>query len=75
MSQQAANWTAGIPQNAASVSSGLEPEAVAKWFLYYGSTGKNQTVWNQLLSVQENTISASGSLSAICISFVKTDRT
>jgi hypothetical protein len=64
MAQQAANWTEGIPKNAASVPAGLEPEAVAKWFLYYGSASTNQTVWNQLLSVQENAISASGTLSA-----------
>jgi hypothetical protein len=64
MAGQAANWTAGIPQNATSVPQNLEAEAVAKWFLYYGSVKKNQTIWNQLCSVQENAISASGTLQA-----------
>jgi hypothetical protein len=64
MAEQAANWTKGIPQNAASVPQGLEPEMVAKWFLYYGSNKKNQTIWNQLCSVQENAISGSGTLQA-----------
>jgi len=64
MAEQAASWTSGIPQNAASVPQGLEPEAVAKWFLYYGSVQKNQNVWNQLCSVQENAISSSGTLQA-----------
>jgi hypothetical protein len=62
MAQQAANWTAGIPQNATSVPQGLEPEMVAKWFLYYGSTKKDQTIWNKLCSVQEDAISSSGTL-------------
>jgi hypothetical protein len=64
LAQQAANWSAGIPQNATAVPQGLEPEMVAKWFLYYGSNKKNQAVWNQLCSVQENAISASGTLQA-----------
>jgi hypothetical protein len=64
MAQQSASWMAGIPQNATSVPQGLEPEMVAKWFLFYGSNKKNQTIWNQLCSVQENAISASGSLQA-----------
>jgi len=64
MAGQAANWTAGIPQNATSVPPNLEAEAVAKWFLYYGSVKKNQTIWNQLCSVQENAISAAGALQA-----------
>jgi hypothetical protein len=64
MAEQAANWAAGIPQNATSVPGGLEPEMVAKWFLYYGSIKKNQTIWNQLCSVQENAISSSGALQA-----------
>jgi hypothetical protein len=64
MAEQAANWTAGIPQNAASVPQNLEPEMVAKWFLYYGSVKKNSSIWNQLCSVQENAISGSGVLAA-----------
>jgi hypothetical protein len=64
MAEQAANWTAGIPQNATSVPQNLDPEMVAKWFLYYGSVKKNSTIWNQLCSVQENAISASGALTA-----------
>jgi hypothetical protein len=64
MAEQAANWTAGIPQNATSVPQNLEPEMVAKWFLYYGSVKKNSTVWNQLCSVQENAVSGSGVLTA-----------
>jgi hypothetical protein len=64
MAEQAANWTKGISQNATSVPQGLEPEMVAKWFLYYGSIKKNQTIWNQLCSVQENAISGSGVLQA-----------
>jgi hypothetical protein len=64
MAEQSANWTAGIPQNAASVPNNLEPEMVAKWFLYYGSNKKDQAVWNQLCSVQEEAISANGTLTA-----------
>ncbi|MDR1058069.1 MAG: hypothetical protein LBL43_00850 [Treponema sp.] len=64
MAEQAANWTAGIPQNAASVPQNLEPEMVAKWFLYYGSAKKNSALWNQLCSAQENAISGSGTLTA-----------
>jgi NADPH-dependent 7-cyano-7-deazaguanine reductase QueF-like protein len=64
MAELAANWTKGIPQNATSVPQGLEPEMVAKWFLYYGSNKKNQTIWNQLCSVQENAISGTGTLQA-----------
>jgi hypothetical protein len=64
LAAQAANWTAGIPQNAASVPQNLEPEAVAKWFLFYGSVKKDSAVWNQLCSVQENAISVSGALQA-----------
>jgi uncharacterized protein (DUF2164 family) len=64
MAAQAANWTAGIPQNASSVPQNLEPEMVAKWFLFYGSNKKDSNVWNQLCSVQENAISASGALTS-----------
>ena len=64
MAAQAANWTAGIPQNASSVPQNLDPEMVAKWFLFYGSNKKNSGVWNQLCSVQENAISASGTLTS-----------
>jgi hypothetical protein len=64
MAKQAANWTAGIPQNATTVPQNLEPEAVAKWFLFYGSVKKNSVIWNQLCSVQENAISGAGSLQA-----------
>jgi hypothetical protein len=64
IAERAANWTAGIPQNATAVPQGLEPEMVAKWFLYYGSINRNQTVWNQLCSVQEDAISATGTLLA-----------
>jgi hypothetical protein len=64
LADQAANWTAGIPQNAASVPQNLEPEAVAKWFLFYGSVKKDSAIWNQLCSVQENAISGSGALQA-----------
>ncbi|MDR1251485.1 MAG: hypothetical protein LBK62_04890 [Treponema sp.] len=64
LAAQAANWTAGIPQNAATVPQDLEPEAVAKWFLFYGSVKKDSALWNQLCSVQENAISGSGALQA-----------
>jgi hypothetical protein len=64
LAEQAANWTTGIPQDAASVPQNLEPEMVAKWFLYYGSVKKNPAIWNQLCSVQEDAISGSGSLTA-----------
>jgi hypothetical protein len=64
MAAQAANWTAGIPQNASSVPQNLDPEMVAKWFLFYGSNKKDEKIWNQLCSVQENAISASGTLTS-----------
>jgi len=64
MAAQAANWTAGIPQNASSVPQNLDAEMVAKWFLFYGSNKKNSSIWNQLCSVQENAISASGTLTS-----------
>ena len=64
MAEKTKNWTAGIPANAASVPKDLDAEAVAKWFLFYGSVKKNQSIWNQLCSVQENAISASGTLQA-----------
>lgn len=64
MASKAATWTAGIPQDAKSVPAGLGPEDVAKWFLYYGSVKKDDSVWKQLCSVEENAVSASGSLQA-----------
>jgi hypothetical protein len=64
MAEQAANWTAGIPQNASSIPQNLDAEMTAKWFLYYGSVKKDSAVWNQLCSVQENAVSASGTLTA-----------
>jgi hypothetical protein len=64
MAQQAASWTTGIPPNATSVPQNLEPEMVAKWFLYYGSVNKVSAIWNQLCSVEENAISATGTLTA-----------
>jgi hypothetical protein len=60
--EQALNWRAGIPEDAASVPPGLDPESVAKWFLFFGSTRKNLAVWTQLCSVQENAISSAGAL-------------
>jgi hypothetical protein len=65
LAEQAANWTAGIPQNATSVPQNLEPEMAAKWFLYYGSVKKDQALWKQLCSVQENAVSGSGTLTAM----------
>jgi hypothetical protein len=64
MAGKAANWSAGIPANATAVPSGLDPESVAKWFLYYGSAKKNDVVWKQLLSVDEGAIDAKGNLQA-----------
>ncbi len=64
MSNAAATWSKGIPDNASSVPANLSAEDTAKWFLYYGSTKKNSNMWKKLCSVEGRAISASGNLSA-----------
>jgi hypothetical protein len=58
----ALNWRADIPEDTTSVPPALDPESVAKWFLFFGSTRKNLSVWSQLCSVQENAVSSVGAL-------------
>jgi hypothetical protein len=58
LDKQFAAWTQGIPENAEAVPPGLDPESVAKWFLFFGSIRKNLMVWTQLCSVQENIVSS-----------------
>lgn|GEM_PF-2602046 len=64
MSKQAAAWTKGIPDNITSVPANLSAEDVAKWFLFYGSVKKNQSVWKQLCSSEEEAVKADGTLLA-----------
>ena len=47
-------WTHDIPEDATVVPPGLDPESVAKWFLFFSSISKNLGLWTQLCSVQEN---------------------
>jgi hypothetical protein len=49
-------WTYNIPEDIEVVPAGLDPESVAKWFLFFGSITKNLEVWTQLCSVQENVV-------------------
>jgi hypothetical protein len=57
-------WTFSVPENVTTVPAGLDPEAVAKWFLFFGSIRKNSQIWNQLCSVDKNIVSSSGLLRA-----------
>ena len=38
--------------------------STAKWFLFYGSVKKNQNIWKELCSVEENAVNANGTLTA-----------
>ena len=64
MAKKAASWDADIPRNAKSVPADLDAESTAKWFLYYGSTEKNEELWTNLCSKEENAVRADGSLEA-----------
>ncbi|WP_407397078.1 hypothetical protein [Treponema sp.] len=64
MGKQASSWTKGIPENATKVPANLNAEDVAKWFLYYGSVKKDQAVWKQLCSSEEDAVKADGTLLA-----------
>ncbi|MDR2418916.1 MAG: hypothetical protein LBD79_07660 [Treponema sp.] len=55
-------WTHDIPEEVKAVPAGLDPESVAKWFLFFGSISKNLAVWTQLCSVQENAITSANVL-------------
>jgi hypothetical protein len=59
---QLMRWTVNIPENATSVPANLEPEEIAKWFLFFGSIRKSSQIWNQLCSIDKNIISNSGLL-------------
>jgi hypothetical protein len=59
---QLMRWTVNIPENVTAVPANLEPEAVAQWFLFFGSIRKNSQIWNQLCSVDKNIVSNAGLL-------------
>jgi hypothetical protein len=60
--EQAVMWTHDIPEDVKAVPQGLDPESVAKWFLFFGSITKSLAIWTQLCSVQENVASSANVL-------------
>ncbi|MDR1324760.1 MAG: hypothetical protein LBK00_01850 [Treponema sp.] len=60
--EQVVMWTHDIPEDVKAVPPGLDPESVAKWFLFFGSISKNLGIWTQLCSVQENITSSANVL-------------